>query len=149
MHALQIQIAEVNKSLNPHGKLLAVTKTAIELEEYLHKNADWGEDELNGIASNLLTRGQAAALLDAQLHANVTDTRIAKPLIVAVPAQWMMDLDLKFDESERSEGGDSIAQRYFTLILLAILEPYLIQAGFKTVKASFSIGLLNEIFGDY
>ena len=143
INALQIQIAEVNKSLNPHGKFLAVTQTAIELEEYLHKHAVWGEDELNGIASNLLTRGQAGALLDAQLHAEVTDTRIARPLIVAVPAQWMMDLDLKFDESERSQFLSAAVERFDRMLPSQRLAAFLVMTGFH--NSTERDGIVEEV----
>ena len=129
--------------MNPHGKFLAVTKTAIELEEYLDKHAVWGEDELNGIASNLLTRGQAGALLDAQLHAGVTDTRIAKPLIVAVPAQWMMDLDLKFGESERSQFLSAAVERFDRLLPSQRLSAFLVMTGFH--NSTERDGVVEEV----
>ena len=53
--------------------------------------------------------------MDAQLHAGVTDTRIAKPLVVAVPAKWMMDLDLTFGEAERTQGLNSMRNTAFQL----------------------------------
>ena len=54
--AFQIQIATVNEA-SPMDKSLAVTKTAVELEEYLSERS-WSEAELNGITSDLFTRGQ-------------------------------------------------------------------------------------------
>ena len=138
-----IQIAEINQSLNPHGKFLAVTKTAIELEEYLDKHDVWSEEELNGVASDLLTRGQAGALLDAQLRAGVTDTRIAKPLVVAVPAQWMMDLDLRFGGAERGAFLAAAVERFDRLLPSQRLAAFLVMTGFH--QSMERDGVLAEV----
>ena len=47
---------------SPMDKSHAVTKTAVELEEYLAKKAR-SEEELNGITSDMLTRGQGCQSL--------------------------------------------------------------------------------------
>ena len=46
-------------------------------------------------------------MLDAQLKVDHTHTLIAEPLVVGVPAAYMMDLGKTFDELERSKGKAS------------------------------------------
>ena len=65
-----------------------------------------------------------------QLRAGVTDTRIAKPLVVAVPAQWMMDLDLKFGEAERGAFLAAAAERFDRLLPSQRLAAFLVATGF-------------------